>query len=187
MDTRFDFPSFLQDTQRVLRDPKGFFASMPVQGGWGDPLLKAAIYGLAAGIVNLFWGLFGLRLMPMMFSPGGLGLGALIALPIAAVLSALVGAAVFWVAAKLCGVDPEFEAALRAASACQVLVPLRALFNLFHAASPNLGLALGAALAVFGAWLAYHALSQTLGAPERKARIAAIVLAVLSLAGMLAS
>ena len=71
------------------------------------------------------------------------------------------------------------------AAACQVLLPVRAAFNLFHAASPNLGLILGLALAIFGAWLAYNALVQALGAAERKARIAAIVLAVLALAGML--
>ncbi len=186
MDIRFDCSARLKDARRLLRDPKGFFAAMPVHGGWGDPLLTAALYGLAAGLVNLFWGLFGLRPGPLMFTPGGLGLGGLVALPVVAVLSALVTAAVFWLAAKLCGADPEFEAALRAAAACQVLAPLRAAFNLFHAASPNLGLALGLALAVFGAWLAWHALVQALGAPERKARIAAVVLAVLSLAGLFA-
>ena len=185
MDTHFDFSGFLKDSRRVLQDPKGYFATMPTRGGLGDPLIRAALYGLAGGLVNLFWGIFGLRLGPMMFSHGGLGLGGLVALPIVALLSAVVGGAVFWLAAKLCGVEPEFEAALRAAAACQVLLPVRAAFNLFHAASPNLGLVLGLALAIFGAWLAYNALVQTLGAAERKARIAAIVLAVLALAGML--
>lgn len=184
MSTAFDFQRLWSDSERILREPKSFFSSMPVSGGFADPVVRAAVYGLAAGLVNLIWGIFGLGHGRMMTSFGGLGIGGLVGMPLMALAGVFVGGAVLWLAARLCGAQPGYEAAARASAACQVLLPVRAAFNLFHAASPSLGLALGVALNLFGAWLAYNALASALGVEERKARVAGVVLAVLSLAGM---
>ncbi|WP_449241978.1 YIP1 family protein [Desulfovibrio sp.] len=184
MSTAFDFQRLWDDSLAILRDPKRFFSSMPASGGFGDPVLRAVVYGLAAGVMNLLWGLFGMGHGRMMTSFGGLGIGGLAGMPLVALAGLFVGGGLLWLAARLCGARPGYEAAARASAVCQVLLPVRAAFNVFHAASPSLGLAMSVALNLFGAWLAYHALGSALGVEERKARVAGVVLAVLSLAGM---
>lgn len=173
----FQAQAFVDDSRRVFVDPKGFFAALPVSGGLADPVIRAALYGLAAGVINLFWSLFGVGAMPF----GHMGVVALVSMPIGAVISLFIGGAVFWGLSWLCGGLVAYEAGLRVQAALLVLFPLRAAINVFYAASPRLGLFLDLALALYGVWLGYNALLLALKAEERKARIAAIVFAVLVL------
>ena len=53
----FDFQKFIEDSKSVLTAPKEYFSSMPKTGGFVEPLIKATIYGLVAGVLYFIWGL----------------------------------------------------------------------------------------------------------------------------------
>lgn len=181
-ETGFSAQAFVDDSRRVFTDTRAFFSALPVSGGFTDPLVRAVIYGLAAGVINLFWSLFGVGIMPF----GSSGLLALVGMPVMAVFSLFLGGAVIWGVSWLCGGLVAFEAALRVQAVLMVLFPLRAAVNVFYAASPRLGVVLDLALAFYGVWLGYNALLLTLKAEEGKARIAGIAFAVLVLLTALA-
>ena len=51
----FDFKKFLDETKATLITPAEYFAVMPKEGGFGDPLVKAVIYSLIAGIIGFIF------------------------------------------------------------------------------------------------------------------------------------
>ena len=54
-----DFNKILKDSRETLLNPKEYFKSMPLSGGLAEPLIKAAIYGVVAGLFALLWSLLG--------------------------------------------------------------------------------------------------------------------------------
>ena len=54
-----DFKKILNDSRETLLNPKGYFSSMPLAGGLVGPLIKAAIYGVVAGLFALLWSVLG--------------------------------------------------------------------------------------------------------------------------------
>ena len=51
----FDFKKFIDDSKETLINPKSYFASMPLGGGMGEPLIKALIYSVVAAVFTLIW------------------------------------------------------------------------------------------------------------------------------------
>ncbi len=41
----FNFSKFIDDSKNVLLKPKEFFPSLSLEGGFVEPIIKAAIYG----------------------------------------------------------------------------------------------------------------------------------------------
>ena len=57
---KIDLQKILWETRETLLNPKAYFASMSLEGGYAEPIIKAAIYGLVAGIFSLMWSLLGM-------------------------------------------------------------------------------------------------------------------------------
>ena len=59
-----DLQKIFRETTETLLNPKEYFSSMPLEGGFAEPIIKAAIYGVVAGLFAPLWSLLG-------FSPTG--------------------------------------------------------------------------------------------------------------------
>ncbi|MFO7828274.1 MAG: hypothetical protein R6V23_06625, partial [Bacteroidales bacterium] len=86
-DERFNIFKLYENSKKTLLHPKEYFASMKTQGGLGEPIIKALMYGVIAGIFVLIWDILNLTVA----SAGLLGGAAGIAGFFGAIISAVIG------------------------------------------------------------------------------------------------
>ena len=122
----FDFHNLIARARQVVFDPHGYYAGMPKQGGYAEPLIYATVMGLVAGIIGAILSGFTLG------SDGGvqIGMAAIIVMPIAAVIGSFVFTFIMWVVWKLMGSRENYETAYRAVSATMVVLPFSAVIGL---------------------------------------------------------
>ena len=58
--TSFDLNAFIKESKETLLNPKAYFSTMKTSGGMAEPVIKALIYGVVAGIIVFLWGILGL-------------------------------------------------------------------------------------------------------------------------------
>lgn len=49
----FNFNEFIKESKDSLVNPKAYFASMKTEGGLGEPIIKALLYGIVAVIIDV--------------------------------------------------------------------------------------------------------------------------------------
>jgi hypothetical protein len=168
---KFSFQKFIEDSKSAILNPKEHFTTLSTTGGFGEPVIKAVIYGFIAGVFVLLWSLLNIS--------GGTGLGSLFggAVGIMAFIGSIIGA--------LIGLFIGGVIVLIISSICSgskmVLMPINAFLNVFNGISPALGGIIGLIVNLYGLWMLYHALNQTLKAKEETSKIIAIVLGALVL------
>ena len=162
----FDLGTVIDDAKRVVLDPAGFYGRMSRSGGYAEPLIFTIVLGVIAGIVagagSVLFGGFRIGM--------GLGLGAIIALPIMAIIFSFVGGAVMFVIWKLMGSSEGFHVAWRCVAYSFGAWPLMMLAQWV----PYLGSLVAAALFY---WLMFHASVQVHGIAESRSRLVIGVLA----------
>lgn len=182
-ETGFNFSKFIADSKKTLLSPKEYFTGMEKSGGMVDPIIKAVLYGLAAGIISFILGL--LRLGGMGAGMGmfgsAVGIGALIFTPIMAVIGLFIGGVIMLILSAISGGSTDFEANVRVAAALCVLMPVNALLSIFGRISIYLALVIMMLVSLYGLWMTFLALAHTLSAKESVAKIVMIVLAVLAI------
>ena len=95
---RFDIGQVVEQAKSVITNPVGYFQTMPKSGGYANPVIFVAVMGAIMGLVSAVVSLFG--------SPVGMlaaGVGAIIIMPIFAVIGAFIGGAILFVIWKLMG------------------------------------------------------------------------------------
>ncbi|MBU1077224.1 MAG: hypothetical protein KKH98_08025, partial [Spirochaetes bacterium] len=107
----FDFQKLIDDSKQALMAPKDYFASMSKEGGLVEPVIKAVIYGLIAGIVGFVWSLLSI-------SSGGMvgtavGVAGIFLSPIYACIGLFIGAIIILVISAISGGSTDFEANAR--------------------------------------------------------------------------
>lgn len=135
-----DLPSaagIIQTFIAVITRPAEYFAAMPRNGGFVQPLIFMVVMGVAAGIVHAVLGLLGL--LPGV--AGAMALAAIILAPILIVIFGFVGAAILFVIWKIMGSEQSFETAYRCAAYGSAISPLTQLLAII----PYLGAVLGLA------------------------------------------
>ena len=156
----FDLGSVIDDAKRVVLDPSGFYRDMPRSGGYAEPLIFTIVMGVIAGIVagigSILFGGFRIGM--------GLGLGAVIAMPIMAIIGSFVGGAIMFVIWKLMGSGESFHAAWRCVAYSFGAWPLMMLAQWV----PYLGSLVAAALFY---WLMFHASVQVHGVDTGRSRL----------------
>ncbi len=50
-DSSFNFSKLIDESKATIVNPKDYFSSMPKEGGLVEPIIKAAVYGLIAGVI----------------------------------------------------------------------------------------------------------------------------------------
>ncbi|MBE9511043.1 MAG: YIP1 family protein [Bacteroidetes bacterium] len=180
---KFSLQKFIEDSKSAILNPKEHFTTLSTTGGFGEPVIKAVIYGFIAGVFALLWSLLNIS--------GGLGFGGLFggAVGIMAFIGSIIGAliglflggVIVLIISAICNGSNDYEANVRVVAAMMVLAPINAFLNVFNGISPALGGIIGLIVNLYGLWMLYHALNQTLKAKEETSKIIALVLGALVL------
>lgn len=182
-----NFNKILKDSRETLLNPKAYFESMPLAGGFTEPLIKAAIYGTIAGLFALLWSLLGFSALGAGYLGGAVGIMALIWTIIGAIIGLFIGGVIMLVISAICGGNTDFEANVRVTSSLMVLYPINALLAFFNGINLTLGGLIGLAVSLYGIYLLYLAAIHALKGKESNAKIVAIVLLILALLGFFGS
>ncbi len=177
----FNFAQFIDDSQNTLTNPKEFFASMAKEGGFGEPIIKALIYGLVAGLITFIWGIIGLSAVGgfgAMFG-GAVGIMAIVGGLIFALIGLFIGGLIMLIISAICGGNTSYEANVRVTAALMVMSPVQALLGFTGGINFYLGAIVGLAVSLYGLWLLYNALTASLQAKEGASKVVTIILAVL--------
>jgi hypothetical protein len=174
----FDFQKLINDSKATLMSPKDYFASMAKEGGFVEPIIKALIYGIVAGVISMIW--FLLNLYTAKWGMFGVGAGfILLNAIVGAVIGLFIGGIIVLIISAICGGSTKFEANVRVTAALMVLSPVSALLSFLGGISLTLGTLVSGIVSLYGLYLLYNALVKSLGAKEGTAKIVCIILAAL--------
>jgi len=178
-----NFNKILKDSRETLLNPKGYFESMTLTGGFTEPLIKAAIYGTIAGLFALLWSVLGFGAVGASFLGGAIGIMALIYTIIGAVIGLFIGGVIMLVISAICGGNTDYEANVRVTASLMVIYPINALLAFFSGISLTLGGVVSLVVSMYGLYLLYMAAIHALKGKESNAKIVLIVLVILALLG----
>jgi hypothetical protein len=173
----------LKDSRETLLNPKDYFGSMPLTGGFTEPLIKAAIYGTLAGLFALLWSVLGFSAAGVGFLGGAIGIMALIWTIVGAVIGLFIGGVIMLVISAICGGNTDYEANVRVTASLMVMYPINALLAFFNGINFTLGGIITLVVGLYSIYLLYLAAIHALKGKESSAKIVAIVLLVISLLG----
>ena len=182
-DQNINFNKILKDSRETLLNPKGYFESMSLTGGFTEPLIKAAIYGTIAGLFALLWSILGFGAVGASLLGGAVGIMALIWTIVGAVIGLFIGGVIMLVISAICGGNTDYEANVRVSASLMVIYPINAFLAFFSGINLTLGGLVSLAVSLYGIYLLYHAVIGALKGKESNAKIVAIVLLILALLG----
>lgn len=182
-----NFNKILKDSRETLLNPKEYFASMPLTGGFAEPVIKAAIYGTLAGLFSLLWSVLGFSAMGVGIWGGAVGILSLIWAVVGAVIGVFIGGVVVLVISAICGGNTDFEASVRVSASLMVVYPISACLAFFYAINFTLAGVVGLMVNLYGLYLLYEAIIKALKGKESSMKIVLIVLAVILMLGFFQS
>lgn len=174
----FNFNQFLKDSVNSLTKPKSYFSEMPVEGGFGVPIVKALIYGALAGVFTFLWSLLKIGAATTGVLGGAVGIMAFIWAIIGALIGLFIGAVIVLIISAICGGSTDYEANTRVTASLMVLMPINALFGFIGG---GVGAVIGFIINLYGLLMLYHALNGSLKAKESTSKVLTIILAVIVL------
>jgi hypothetical protein len=175
----FDFNAFIKESKDVLVNPKSYFSTMKTTGGIAEPLIKAVIYGLVAGIIAFIWSLLKIGGATLGIFGGAAGIVAIIWYLVAAIVGLFIGAVIILVISAICKGSTDFEANVRVAASIMVIMPISALLGFITGLNLTAGSIVGFAVNLFALYLLYHGLVQALKANPGTTKIVMYVLAAI--------
>ena len=181
----FDFNAFITESKETLVNPKGYFSTMKTSGGMAEPVIKALIYGVVAGIIIFLWGAIGLGGAAGVLG-AGIGVMALFWTVIAAVIGVFIGAVVILVVSSICKGNTDFEACLRVAASVMVVMPISALLGFTTGINSVFGAIVALGVNLYGLYLLYYGLTEALKANPGTTRIIMYVLVAILVIFMIA-
>ncbi|OFY67620.1 MAG: hypothetical protein A2V64_07050 [Bacteroidetes bacterium RBG_13_43_22] len=177
-ESSFNFNSFIKDSIDVLVKPKSYFSTMKTTGGIAEPLIKAVIYGVIAGLIALIWGL--LKIGGSVGILGGaVGVMMFVWYVIGAVIGLFIGAVILLIISAICKGSTDFEANTRVTASLMVIMPIGALLGFISGLNLTAGSIVSLAVNLFALYLLYHGLVEALKAKPQTSKILTIVLAAL--------
>ena len=181
----FDLNAFIKESKETLLNPKAYFSVMKTSGGMGEPVLKALIYSVIAGVIVFLWGIIGISGQAGIFG-AGIGVMALIWTIIGAMIGLFIGAVIVLIISALCKGNTDFEACLRVVASLMVLFPVTAILGFITGISPVIGSIIALCVNLYGLYLLYYGLTEALKANPATTKIVMYVLAVLLVIFMIA-
>ena len=172
----FDFNAFIKESKDVLVNPKSYFSTMKTTGGIAEPLIKAVIYGVIAGLIAFLWGLFKIGGMTGGLFGGAAGIMMFVWYIIGAIIGLFIGAVILLVISAICKGNTDFEACIRVTAAVMVIMPISALFGFVTGLNLTAGSIVGLAVNIFALYLLYHGLVEALKAKPGTTKIVMYVL-----------
>ena len=159
----------LDDARAVITKPADFYRNMPKSGGFGDPLVFVVVMGAITGVIVAIMSLVGLGGAAGMGIAGGVGLIAIITMPIFAIIGSFIGAAIMFVIWRLMGSEQSFETGYRCVAYASAIYPITTLLALVPYVGSLLGLA----------WMFYLMYVASIEVHGIAARTAMIVLGII--------
>lgn len=162
----FDIQQVIAQAKAVITDPQGYFQTMPKTGGYANPVIFVAVMGALTGLVTAVLSIFD--------SAAGMlaaGLGAIILMPIFAVIGSFIGAAILFVIWKLMGSGENYETAYRCQSSATAIYPVVALVAII----PYVG------NIIMISWGAFLMIEASVWVHGRKRSVAQIVFGILAI------
>lgn len=158
MENKAMLNTIVEDAIKVVTDPAGFYRDMKKTGGFADPVIFVLVMAVIMGIVIAIFSLFGIGMVGVMAA----GFGAIIIMPIFAVIGSFIGATVMFVIWKLMGSGESYETAYRCVAYAAALYPITAVLGLV----PYLGSVVGV---IWGMYLMIIASTQVHGLNQKTA------------------
>lgn len=185
----FDFNKLSKEFQETLLNPKEYFSTLPLSGGFTEPVLKAVFYGTIAGLFAVLWSVMGLSAMGGFGGVwgGAVGIMALIWSIVGSIIAVFVGGAIVLVISAICGGNTDYEACVRVYASLMVIYPINAFLAFLYGISLPLGSTVGLMVSLYAIYLMYTAVQQALKGRESTLKIVAIVLVALVVMGFFAS
>jgi len=183
---KFDFNQFISDSKETLLNPKSYFATMKLDGGMGEPLIKALIYSVVAGVLYLIWSFLIVGGVAGGMLGSAAGVGAFFFTIIGGIIGVFIGALIILILSSICNGNNDFEANLRVAASLMVMFPIGALVAVFKF-NYYLGTIIGFLVNLYSLYLLYIALSQALKGKEQTAKIISLVFAGIMLIFLIVS
>ena len=181
----FDFRKFIDDSKNSLINPKGYFATLKTTGGMVEPLIKAVLYGTAAGILYFIWSLQNFSTSGGLFG-GAIGVMVLVWAIIGSVIGLFIGSVIVLVISAISKGNTDFEACMRVTASLMVLMPVIALLSIFSGLSSTLHIILRIAVNLYLLWMLYLALVGTLKSDAQTSKVVTLVLVALMVLLLLA-
>jgi hypothetical protein len=181
----FDFNVFIKETKDVLVSPKAYFASMKTTGGIAEPLIKALLYGLVAGVLKFIWSIVGLGVTTGALFGGAVGIMLLVWSIIGAVIALFIGAVIILIISAICKGSTDFESNVRVSASVMVVMPVGALLAFITGLNFTAGAIIGLVVNIFALYLIYHALVESLKGNAGTAKIVTYILIALFVLFML--
>ena len=125
MGNKTNLSTIIEDATRVITKPAEFYRSMSKTGGFADPLVFLVVMAAVAGLIVAILSILGVGM------PGGMavGIGAVIMMPIFAVIGSFIAAAVVFVIWKLMGSEEPYETAYRCVAYAGAVYPVFAVLG----------------------------------------------------------
>jgi hypothetical protein len=181
----FDFNAFIQESKETLLNPKTYFPTMKLSGGMAEPLIKAVIYGVIAGILGFLWGALGLGGALGIFG-AGIGVMVFVWSIVGALIGLFIGAVILLIISSICKGNSDFEANMRVVAAVMVVMPINALLGFTGGINSVFGAIISLGVNLYALYLLYNGLTGALKANQGTAKIVMYVLAALLLISTIA-
>ncbi len=189
-DAGFNFGKLIEDSKATLTKPKEYFSSMAKEGGYGEPVMKALVYGLVSGIIGFIWSMLNLTASgPLGSIAGGstTGIAAFVTAVIGAIIGLFIGGIILLIISAICGGLTKYEANVRVIAALMVLGPVQSLFSFLSSINIYLGMVVSLIIALYSLWLMYNALISGLSAKEGASKVLCVIIGALIVLVMIGS
>jgi hypothetical protein len=158
----FDFNTFIKESKDTLLNPKSYFTSLKITGGLIDPLIKAVIYGLIAGVFAFLWNILNLSSMTGGMLGNSVGVFIIAKYAFISVVGLFIGAVITLIISSICKGNTDFEANVRVVAAILVILPISAALDFTGGINFYFGIVVSLAINIFAFWLLYNGLIETL-------------------------
>ena len=178
----FNFGAFIKGSIDSIVKPKEYFPSLKIDGGLGEPVIKALIYGALGGIFTFLWSILNVSGLTGGLFGGAIGVMALIWAIVGAVIGLFIGAVIVLIISAICGGSTDYIANARVTASLMVLMPISAFFGFLTGINVFLSTVVGLLINIYGLYMLYFALVGPLKGKESSAKVFTwILVAVLAL------
>lgn len=171
----FDFNAFIKESKDTLLNPKSYFEALKITGGLIDPLIKAVIYGLIAGVFAFLWNILNISSITSMFFGDGGGIFLVFKYAFVSVVGLFIGAVMTLIISSICKGSTDFESNVRVTASIMVILPILVFLGAIGSFSFSLGIIVVLIIFIFVLWLLYNSLILTLKARPDTSRIVVYV------------
>jgi hypothetical protein len=181
----FDFNAFIKESKDTLLNPKSYFATLKITGGLIDPLIKAVIYGLIAGVFAFLWNILNLSSMTGGLLGNSVGVFIIAKYAFISVVGLFIGAVITLIISSICKGNTDFEANVRVVAAILVILPISAALDFTGGINFYFGIVVSLAINIFAFWLLFNGLIETLKTKPETTKIVVYVLIAIFVLTML--